>query len=148
MIIYIGSDHRGYKLKEALKKFSQSKGEQMIDLGNDRYDKSDDYPDFAAKVARAVSEDPTKRQGIVICGSGEGVEIVANKFKNVRAALAANEKQAYASRNDDNTNVLALAADFLSETQAKKIMKIWLATPFSGSARHKRRLQKIMRLER
>ena len=146
--IYVGADHRGFKLKETLKKFSQSKGEKMIDLGNDRYDEKDDYPDFAVKVAGRVSKDPSGTRGILICGAGVGVDVVANKFKGVRSALVSSEDQAYASRNDDDANVLCLAADFLSETRAKKIVEIWLATPFSGAARHKRRLQKIMRLEK
>lgn len=147
MTIYIGADHRGFKLKESLKTFLEKRGYDVADLGAKKYDKNDDYPDFAAKVAQAVSGDPEKRQGIVICGSGEGVEIVANKFKHVRAALVANTKQAFASRNDDDANVLALAADFLSETRAKKIVEIWLNTPFSREERHKRRIQKISDLE-
>jgi len=147
MVIYIGSDHRGYKLKESLKKFLQVKGYVVVDVGAKKYNKNDDYPDFAAKVAKKVRENPRVNRGIVLCGSGEGVEIVANKFKNIRAALVSSEKQAYASRNDDDTNVLALAADFLSEGQAKKIAEIWFKTAFSGEERHKRRLKKIAKIE-
>ena len=147
MLIYIGSDHRGFKLKNSLKTFLQKEGYVVIDVGAKKYDKNDDYPDFAAKVAREISRKPKTSRGIVLCGSGEGVEIVANKFKNVRAALVSNQKQAFASRNDDDTNVLALAADFLTEAQAKKIVEIWLTTPFSGEERHKRRLRKIADLD-
>lgn len=148
MIIYIGADHRGFKLKEALKKLLQKKGEKVIDMGADQYDENDDYPDFAAKVAEKVSENPGVNRGVVLCGSGEGVEIVANKFKGVRAALADSKEQAYASRNDDDANVLALAADYLKAKQAKEILEIWLTTPFSGAERHKRRIQKINSLDK
>lgn len=147
MLIYIGADHRGFKLKESLKKFLQKKGDKVIDCGNEKYDESDDYPDFAAEVAEKVSENPAVNRGIVLCGSGEGAEIVANKFKGVRAGLVDSKEQAYASRNDDDTNVLALAADYLKEKQAKEILNVWLTTPFSEAERHKRRIGKINSLE-
>jgi ribose 5-phosphate isomerase B len=147
MLIYIGADHRGFKLKEALKNFLKEQGYEVIDVGNEIYDENDDYPDFAALVSRAISQDPVNRRGILICSSGVGVDIVANKFKGVRSALVNNSDQAYLSRKDEDSNVLSLAADFLNEDDAEKILSTWLQTPFSGKENYQRRLQKISELE-
>ena len=116
-------------------------------MGNAEYQEGDDYPDFAARVAKQVSLDPDHTRGIVICASGVGVDIVANKFSRVRSALAATPEQASASRNDDDTNVLALAAEYLEEEQAKNLVSVWMQTPFSGDERHARRLKKIEQIE-
>lgn len=147
MLIYIGSDHRGFKLKESLKIYLKESGYEVVDVGNTNYDQADDYPDFAALVGRKISLDPENSRGILICGSGVGVDVVANKFKNVRSALAFNAEQAIAARSDDNTNVLSLAADYLNEEEAKKIVSAWLKTLFSGEERHNRRLKKIQDIE-
>lgn len=147
MLIYIGADHRGFNLKETLKKFLKDQGYEVVDVGNEVYDENDDYPDFAALVSRAISQGPVNCRGILICGSGVGVDIVANKFKGVRSALVNIPDQAYLSRNDDDTNVLSLAADFLSEDDAKKILSTFLQTPFSGKENYRRRLGKIRQLE-
>src|SRR3989344_295012 len=144
MLIYIGADHRGFKLKEALKNYLKESGYQEVtDAGNHQYDKNDDYPDFGVKVAEKVSLDPENSRGILICGSGVGMDIVANRFANVRSVLASNPEQAEDSRIDDNTNILSLAADFLTESEAKKILTIWLQTDFSEEERFRRRLEKI-----
>jgi ribose 5-phosphate isomerase B len=149
MIIYIGADHRGFKLKEFLKQYLVSEcGYEVVDLGNNRLEENDDYPEFASLVARKVSLDPTNSRGIVICGSGVGVDVVANKYKNVRSALAANPDQAMVSRKDDDTNVLSLASDFLTESESKKVVSVWLQTDFSGEERHRRRLEKIEKIEK
>jgi ribose 5-phosphate isomerase B len=145
MLIYIGADHRGFNLKEAIKKSLKDQGYEVVDVGNDHYDENDDYPDFAVLVAREISKDLNSR-GILICGSGVGVDIVANKFKGVRSALVSNSDQAYSSRNDDDANVLSLAADFLDEEQIKKILSTWLATPFANEENFRRRLEKIRQL--
>ena len=147
MLIYIGADHRGFQLKETLKKFLKDQGYEVVDVGNEVYEKDDDYPDFAVLVGQVVSQDPSARRGILICGSGVGVDVVANKFKGIRSALVNNPDQAYLSRNDDDTNVLSLAAEFLDEETAKKILSTWLQTPFSNEGNHKRRLEKIRELE-
>ena len=144
MLIYIGADHRGFKLKEALKNYLKESGYQEVtDAGNHQYDKNDDYPDFGVKVAEKVSLDPENSRGILICGSGVGMDIVANRFANVRSVLASNPEQAEDSRIDDNTNILSLAADFLTENEAKKILTIWLQADFSEEERFRRRLEKI-----
>jgi len=143
MIIYIGADHRGFNLKESLKNHLKQSGYEVVDVGNDHYDKDDDFPDFAIPLAKEISADPDGRRGILICGSGVGMDVAANRVAGVRSALAATPDQAYMSRNDTDTNVLSLAADFLSEDQAKKILAVWLETPFAGDERYRRRLDKI-----
>ncbi len=146
-MFYIGADHRGFKLKESLKSYLQELGFQFEDMGAFSYDTSDDYPDYAVEVAKKVAEDLENNRGILICGSGVGVDIVANKIKNIRSALCFDVKQAQMSRTDDNANVLSLSADFISESLAKEIVKIWLETPFSGLERHARRIEKIRKIE-
>lgn len=160
MTIYIGSDHRGFELKEELKKFLAESGYEVVDLGNDHYDAEDDYPDFSAKVAQKVAEKSAELRGIdaevrrkeevkgiLICRSGAGVDIVANKFKGVRSALVTDVKQAELVRKDDDTNVLSLASELTNKEQAKKIVDIWLKTPFSGLEKDKRRINKISELD-
>ncbi len=147
MLIYIGADHKGFRLKEILKKFLKEQGYEIVDVGNEKYDENDDYPDFAKLVARAVGQDPWNRRGILICGSGVGVNVVANKFKGVRSALVSNSDQAYLSRHDDDANILSLAAEFSDEETAKQILKTWLTTPFSDEEQHKRRIDKIREIE-
>ena len=147
MLIYIGADHRGFKLKETLKQFLQREGYTVTDLGNSEYLEGDDYPDFAKLVAQKVSADALNARGIVICGSGAGVDIVANKFPNIRSALGFSPDQVVEARSDDDVNVLALAADFLEEDEAKKIVSVWLQTPFDGDERDKRRIEKIRQID-
>ena len=147
MLIYIGADHKGFQLKEALKKILKDQGYEVIDVGNEKYDENDDYPDFAELVARAIGQDPWNLRGILICGSGVGVDVAANKFKGVRSALVNNSDQAYLSRHDDDTNILSLAAEFIDEKTAEQILKTWLTTPFSNEEHHRRRLEKIAQLE-
>jgi len=146
-MIYIGSDHRGYNLKEKLKIYLTELGFVFDDLGAKELIPDDDYPDYALAVAQKVAEDPENNRGILICGSGIGVDIVANKIKGIRSALCFDVKQAQASRNDDNANILSLSANFISESLAKEIVKIWLETPFSGEENHARRIDKIKKIE-
>lgn len=147
MLIYIGADHRGFKLKEPLKNFLKGKGYSVIDVGNNQYDESDDYPDFASKVAEKVSLDPLTNRGVLICGGANGINIAANKFVNVRAVVALTPDQAYDGRNDLDANVISIAADYLEPEAAEKILATWLSTPFSGEERHKRRIQKVGKME-
>lgn len=147
MVIYLGADHRGFRLKELLKSYVHNQGYEVFDLGANRYDEKDDYPDFAAIVARKVSVDPELSRGILVCGSGVGVDVAANKFKNVRCALALSTDQIYSARHDDDVNVLALAADYTSDEDAKKIAEIFLATKFGREEKYQRRLGKISDIE-
>lgn len=150
MRIYLGADHRGFKLKEELKAWFLENKIAGEDLGADKLNPNDDYPLFAEKVAKSVSADLKKNlksRGIVICGSGVGVDIVANKFKHIRSGLAINLEQVEAARKDDDINILAIPSDFVNEENAKKIVKIFLETPFSKEDKKIRRLEEIEKIE-
>ena len=134
-------------MKEHLKKFIQEMGYAIVDLGNARYDPQDDYPDFARAVAERVSRDQGTSRGIVICGSGIGVAVVANKFAHVRAGFVVIPDQAFDGRNDVDMNILALGTDTTTQEVAEKIVMTWLDTPFSKEARHVRRIEKIAQIE-
>lgn len=142
-MIYLGADHRGYNLKEGIKKILTESGQNFEDMGNTKLDPNDDYTDFAKLVASKVSEKPKENKGILICGSGVGVDITANKFHSVRSALADDVATAKQSREHDNTNVLSLPSDEVDFDLAKKIVSAWLSTPFSGGEKYKRRIDKI-----
>jgi ribose 5-phosphate isomerase B len=146
-MIYIGADHRGFDLKEVLKNSLKLAGYSVMDLGSAVKDENDDYPAIAMKVAEKVSLEVETARGVLICGSGVGVSVVANKFKGIRAALVGNPNQAFDSRNDDNANVLALGSNYLDEETAKKIIVTWLETPFASDERYKRRIEEISALE-
>jgi len=150
MKVYLGADHRGFKLKEELKIWLAENDIAGEDLGADKLNPNDDYPIFAEKVARSVSADLEKNlksRGIVICGSGVGVDIVANKFHHVRSGLAVSPKQIEEARGDDDINILSIPADFMSGKEAKKIVKIFLETPFSEEEKKIRRLGEIEKIE-
>ena len=147
-MIYIASDHGGFKLKEQLKQFLQKQKLEFKDLGPAKFKDGDDYPDYGAKVAKQVAKNPVSNLGILLCRSGQGMCIVANKFVGVRAALIWNIKEAKMSRNDDMTNVLCLPSDFVDLKTAQSIVQTWLATSYSTDHRHMRRIQKISKLEK
>lgn len=147
MIIYIGADHRGFNLKEAVKNFLRDRGYQVIDVGNQTYNEQDDYTDFAAPLAKKVSADYENSRGILICGSGIGMSIVANKFKRIRAGLIMNADHAFDARTEDDVNVLVLPAEFLTSDVVRKVLIAWLETPFSREPRYLRRIEKIARIE-
>jgi len=142
-MIYLGADHRGFQLKEEIKKFLAEKKYQFEDMGNFAYDPNDDYTDFAKLVAQKVSEKPKEYKGVLMCGSGVGVDITANKFRGVRSALADDVATAKQSREHDDTNVLSLPADEINFELAKQILETWLTTPFSNGEKYKRRIGKI-----
>ncbi len=146
-MIYLGTDHRGFKLKESLKRYLSELGYQYEDLGAASYNKDDDYPDFGEAVSKKVAKESESR-GILICGSGIGIVIAANKIKGIRAGTAMSPEQARASVNDENLNILGLSADFAKEKDAQKIVKAFLETKFSGAERHVRRVNKIKQLEK
>ena len=147
MIIYLGGDHRGFNLKEQLKAFLQGEGYSLVDVGAKELVQDDDYIEYAKVVAEKVSGDPANNKGILICANGVGMDIVANKFHQVRSVLGISPDHVLTSREDDDTNVLSLGADFVDLETAKKIVSVWLQTPFSGEERHKRRLQKLRDLD-
>ncbi len=143
--VAIGADHGGFKLKEMLKTFLEKKGYKLNDLGA-HSDKSSDYPLLGYKVAEEVSKGKAER-GILVCKSGIGMAIIANKVKGVRSAVCNNIRQAKSSRLHNDTNVLSLAAEYIGPNTAKKITAAWLTTETEGG-RHKRRVLQIKRLER
>lgn len=148
MVIYIGADHRGFTLKKTLVEALKFNGYAVVDVGDETYNEQDDYVDYGIRVAERVSRDYESNRGILLCGSGVGMCVVANKFLNVRAALVATSDQAYDSRTDDDANVLCLGADYLADAEAaKKIVLTWIQTPYSDEERHRRRLEKISQLE-
>ncbi len=142
--IIIAADHGGYSLKQALKTYLKGAGLDVTDAGTDS-DRAVDYPDFGEKVAAAVSAGLFPR-GILICGSGVGMSIVANRFPGVRAALCLDEETARLSRMHNDANVLVLAGRKTDPETAVKILRTWLTTPFEGG-RHQRRLEKIREVE-
>jgi ribose 5-phosphate isomerase B len=139
--IYLSADHAGFKLKERIKRFLDKKKIPYEDLGTDSL-KSVDYPDYAKKVAKKVAKEKNSR-GILICGTGTGMAIAANRFKGVRAAAAYDIYSAKMSRVDNDANVLGLRGRFFPFEKIKKIISIWLKTPFSGKSRHRIRIQKL-----
>ena len=146
-MIYLGSDHAGFKLKQAIKEYLIKSGFAIKDLGNHNLSPLDDYPDYAEKVTKAVQKNLNSNKGILICGSGQGVCMTANKFKGIRAALGYSIAAAKQSRAHGDSNVLCLSGKELTATQAKRIVFTLLSTEFSGEARHKRRLRKITKIE-
>lgn len=142
MRIFLGADHGGFKLKEAIKKYLQDLNLDFEDLGNNNLNLKDDYPDYAILVAKKVAKEKNSR-GILVCGTGTGMVIAANKVKSIRAVAAYDGYSAKMSRNDNDANILCLRGRFFPIKKIKEIISIWLATPFSKKARHQRRIKKI-----
>ncbi len=144
MKIGIGSDHRGFKLKESIKSFLAKAKHRVFDFGV--FDESPaDYPDAAFTLTRDLQKKKIER-GVLICGSGLGMSIAANKAKGIRATLCLNEKMAKMARNHNDSNVLVLAANFTPPAKSKLILKVWLKEEFGGG-RHLRRISKIKTYE-
>lgn len=146
MRVIIASDHAGLRLKERVKRYLKRKKIEYEDLGTDSFS-SVDYPDYALKVAEKVVKNKNTR-GILVCGTGTGMTIAANKVKGIRAVAAYDAYSAKMSRIDNDTNVLGLRGRFFPYEKIKKIITVWLDTPFSGEKRHKRRIKKIGDYER
>jgi len=145
MKVALGADHRGFRLKEDLKPWLAASGHEVLDLGPDNANRVD-YPDYAFKVADAVARRRADR-GILICSTGVGMSIAANKVQGVRAALADSVRLARLSREHNDANVLCLGADIVSATEARRIVGVWLRTEFAGG-RHARRVRKLGRIGR
>ncbi len=145
-MIYIGSDHRGFQLKEKLKSLLTEWGYEYEDVGPFEYNKDDDYPNFGEAVARKVAADKESR-GILICGSGVGIDVTANKIDGIRAGTISEPEQARASVHDEDLNVLSLSADFLSENKAIEIAKAFLEAKYGKEERYERRLEEIKKIE-
>lgn len=155
MKIYIGTDHAGFALKEAIKTMLVAAGHEVSDLGAKEFVDGDDYPDYilpvAQAVARATKEGATDVRGIVLGGSGQGEAMVANRVPGVRAAVyygpaahtGGSREVITLSREHNDANILALGARFISATEAEEAVTLWLTTKFSGDGRHARRIGKI-----
>lgn len=148
MKIFIGADHRGFELKEKLKSWLSEQGYTVEDCGNTVYDKDDDYPDFAARVAQKVQEAGVDGRGIVICGSAMGVGITANKFNGIRCGVGITVEDVHHGRTNDDINVLGLSSDYVAQKDSLEMTKTFLETPFSHEERHVRRINKIEAIEK
>lgn len=145
MQLGLACDHGGFELKEELKVFLKSVGAEPVDLGTFSED-SVDYPDFGILLATKISRGELEK-GILVCGTGIGMSIVANKFPGVRAALVNDLYSSRFSREHTDANILVIGGRIVGRDLAKEIVRVWLETPFAGG-RHKRRLEKIEALER
>ena len=145
MKIYLATDHAGFELKENIKDFLSKQGYSFEDLGAHSYAPQDDYPDFIGLAGQKVSQDPENILAIIFGGSGQGEAMVANRFKNVRATVyyGGPKDIIKLSREHNNANILSIGARFVSPGKTKKIIKLWLDTPFSNNPRHVRRIKKI-----
>lgn len=147
MKIFIGADHNGFEYKDKLKQALELAGHEVVDQGDLNIDPNDDFPQFAAKVVEALkTANDSESKGILICGSGQGMAMAANRFKGIRAAVCWNINEARASRNDDDSNVLCLSSKYLSLDEAGSIMATFLATPFAGAPRYIRRIEELDQL--
>ena len=146
MKIVIGADHAGYKLKKKLVEFLRSNGYDVADFGT-HSEQSCDYPPIAREVAEAVSEKRFEK-GILVCTTGIGMAIAANKVSGIRAGVCWTEELARYSRQHNDVNVLVLPGKFIDFQLAKKIVSIWLQTPFSEEERHRRRVNQIDKIEK
>ncbi|MDP2934768.1 MAG: RpiB/LacA/LacB family sugar-phosphate isomerase [bacterium] len=144
-MIYLGADHGGFSFKEKIKEFLSELKVEYQDLGNLKFEPNDDFPDFALAVANKVAE--INGKGILVCTNGEGMCIVANKIKGIRAVSPVTKKAALRSREDLDSNILCLGEHILSFRDAKKIIKIWLETDFFPADRYIRRINKIKKIE-
>ena len=144
MQIYLATDHRGFYLKEKIRSWLAEWGHHFHDFGAYSYNPDDDYPDYVWKAAKAVHKNPSAR-AIVLGATGQGEAMVCNRLTGVRATVyyGGPEEIIRLSREHNNANVLSLGASFLSEELARRVIRLWLETPFSGDPRHSRRIQKL-----
>lgn len=147
MTIYIGADHNGFDMKAALAAALQRSGYDVHDEGDVERNPDDDFPQFAGRVVQAMKTDgSTEARGILLCGSGQGMCMAANRYKGIRASLVWNVHEAHAARNDDDSNVLCLPARSISNDEAIAIAEAWLKTAFAGAPRFKRRIEELDQL--
>ena len=148
MKIYVGADHQGFYLRNSLLSYLKRAGYEVEDEGDEQLDPNDDFPIFTQKVvSNILSSDDNDPRGILICSSGQGMCMAANRFKGIRAALGYNKEAVRSSRNDDNSNILCLPAKVLEKDEANVLVELWLNTPFAGAPRFVRRLREIDEFE-
>ena len=141
-MLYLACDHRGFKLKNQLKTWLTEKKVKFKDLGAYELDPDDDYPDFAQKLTAKVLEDKDNK-GVLMCGSGAGVCIAANKVKSIRAAIGFNHQQVASFVQHDSVNVLCIAADYTKKFKVFQLVKTFINSKFCGKEKYKKRLEKI-----
>ena len=144
MTIFLGADHQGFEYKRQVAEFLKRLGHEVVDEGDVTRNPEDDFPEFAGRVVNALlaAKDPAAR-GVLICGSGQGMCMAANRFKGIRASLCWNVAEAHSARNDDDSNVLCLSANQLSLKDAEAIITTWLVTPFAAADRFVRRIKEL-----
>ena len=145
-MIYIGADHRGFELKEEIKNWLQENEHEVEDVGNYVLDPEDDYVYFALKVAESIQGNGTTSRGIILCGSGHGVDMVANRFSHVRAIVGFNDQVTIQGREDEDANVLVLPADWVSKDETITRVELFLHTEKSEASRHVRRRARLANL--
>ena len=144
MKIYLGADHNGFDFKLKLSDYLRSSGYGVVDEGDKKLDPNDDFPQFASRAITALlADDDRDSRAILICASGQGMCIAANRYKGIRASLCWSIGEARASRNDDDSNVLCLPSHYLTLDEARSITMTWLNTPFAGAERFKRRIREL-----
>jgi ribose 5-phosphate isomerase B len=147
MKVYLGADHNGFAMKAEFASTLRAAGYDVVDEGDAVLQPDDDFPQFAEAVVRAMlASDDHGAKGILICGSGQGMAMAANRFKGIRASVVWDTAEAHAARNDDDSNVLCLPARSLDTSAAIQIAEAWLATPFAGAPRFKRRIAELDQL--
>lgn len=147
MKLYIGADHNGYEYKQKLLKVLEKSNHEVIDCGPSERNPEDDFPILAGRVIHELLADHSSdAKAILICGSGQGMCMAANRFKGIRASLCWNIEEARAARNDDDSNVLCLSARYLTLEANEAILQAWLNTPFAGAPRFKRRIDQLDQL--
>lgn len=144
MKIYLGADHRGFACKEHLREWLKRRGNPVVDLGNKQYEPEDDFPDYALRVAEAVSR--KQAAGILVCGSG-GMALAANKVKGIRAVEADTREKGEHAKSHDHANILAIPADAVTREEAEAIVKAWLEAEENRGEKYQRRIKKILAIE-
>jgi ribose 5-phosphate isomerase B len=143
MRIYLGADHRGFEMKEEIKQWLTDNDFEVEDVGNFVFDPDDDYIDPAIKVAESIEGNGGTSRGILLCGSGHGVDIVANRFPRVRSIIGFNDKVTVQGREHEDANVLVLPAEWLTGDEACERVRLFLTTEKADNARHERRRSRI-----
>lgn len=144
MKVFVGADHAGFELKATVVAHLSKMGYEVEDDGDRQLDPNDDYPQFAYTVTtKVLGDEDNDARGILICGSGQGMCIAANRVRGIRAALCWNEDIARETRSDNDSNILCIPSRVISQEKALRIIDVWLQTPFSGAPRHARRIREI-----
>ena len=146
-MIYVGADHRGFELKEQVKERLTSEGYEAEDVGDRVFDPEDDYVDYAIKVAESIEGNGGTSRGILICGSGHGMDIVANRFPHVRAIIGFNDEVTVQGRNDEDANILVIPANWVTPEEAVERVRLFLTTPAGNAPRYARRIEKFENLK-